>query len=58
MLVCLPAANIVIQTEPAVTTSNPGNNVPRFNKDPDSRKRTVIPSTADGPAAKKAWMEK
>ncbi|XP_056911505.1 RNA-binding protein 27 isoform X2 [Takifugu flavidus] len=52
------AANIVIQTEPAVTTSNPGNNVPRFNKDPDSRKRTVIPSTADGPAAKKAWMEK
>uniref|UniRef100_A0A674MU62 RNA binding motif protein 27 n=1 Tax=Takifugu rubripes TaxID=31033 RepID=A0A674MU62_TAKRU len=52
------AANIVIQTEPAVTTSNPGNNVPRFNKDLDSRKRTVIPSTADGPAAKKAWMEK
>uniref|UniRef100_A0A674NTF7 RNA binding motif protein 27 n=1 Tax=Takifugu rubripes TaxID=31033 RepID=A0A674NTF7_TAKRU len=51
------AANIVIQTEPAVTTSNPGNNVPRFNKDLDSRKRTVIPSTADGPAAKKAWME-
>lgn len=53
-----PAANIVIQTNPAIKSSSPGNHAPRFNTDPYNRKRTVIPSSADGPAAKKPWMEK
>uniref|UniRef100_A0A3Q3A9H6 RNA binding motif protein 27 n=1 Tax=Kryptolebias marmoratus TaxID=37003 RepID=A0A3Q3A9H6_KRYMA len=52
------AANIVIQTEPATATSSPGNNVSRFNTEQDGRKRTLGPSTAEGPAAKKPWMEK
>uniref|UniRef100_A0A8C4E567 RNA binding motif protein 27 n=1 Tax=Dicentrarchus labrax TaxID=13489 RepID=A0A8C4E567_DICLA len=52
------AANIVIQTEPATVASTPGSNVSRFNADQDSRKRTMGPSTAEGPAAKKPWMEK
>ncbi|XP_035521975.1 RNA-binding protein 27 isoform X3 [Morone saxatilis] len=52
------AANIVIQTEPATVASTPGSNVSRFNTDQDSRKRTMGPSTAEGPAAKKPWMEK
>lgn len=54
----LPAANIVIQTEPATTVSTPGSNVSRFNTDQDNRKRSMAPSTADGPATKKHWMEK
>ncbi|XP_041657613.1 RNA-binding protein 27 isoform X3 [Cheilinus undulatus] len=52
------AANIVIQTEPAAAASIPGSNMPRFNTEQDSRKRTMGPSTAEGPAAKKPWMEK
>ncbi|KAM7398273.1 hypothetical protein PAMA_006264 [Pampus argenteus] len=52
------AANIVIQTEPATTASAPGSNVSRFNTEQDSRKRTMASSTAEGPAAKKPWMEK
>ncbi|XP_049893402.1 RNA-binding protein 27 isoform X2 [Epinephelus moara] len=52
------AANIVIQTEPATAASTPGTNVSRFNTEQDSRKRTMGPSTAEGPAAKKTWMEK
>ncbi|XP_042355158.1 RNA-binding protein 27 isoform X1 [Plectropomus leopardus] len=52
------AANIVIQTEPATAASTPGSNVSRFNTEQDSRKRTMGPSTAEGPAAKKTWMEK
>lgn len=52
------AANIVIQTEPATVASTPGSNVSRFNTDQDNRKRTMGPSTAEGPAAKKPWMEK
>uniref|UniRef100_A0A3Q0S545 RNA binding motif protein 27 n=1 Tax=Amphilophus citrinellus TaxID=61819 RepID=A0A3Q0S545_AMPCI len=52
------AANIVIQTEPATTPSTPGSNVSRFNTEQDSRKRTMGPSTAEGPAPKKPWMEK
>lgn len=56
--VSLPAANIVIQPDPAIKTSSPGNHVPRFNTEPYNRKRTVIPSSADGPAVKKPWMEK
>ncbi|XP_034746798.1 RNA-binding protein 27 isoform X3 [Etheostoma cragini] len=52
------AANIVIQTEPATAASTPGSNVSRFNTEQDSRKRTVVPSTAEGPAAKKSWLEK
>uniref|UniRef100_A0A3B5A435 RNA binding motif protein 27 n=1 Tax=Stegastes partitus TaxID=144197 RepID=A0A3B5A435_9TELE len=52
------AANIVIQTEPATVPSTPGNNATRFNTEQDSRKRTIGPSTTDGPAAKKPWMDK
>ncbi|XP_032388848.1 RNA-binding protein 27 isoform X2 [Etheostoma spectabile] len=52
------AANIVIQTEPATAASTPGSNMSRFNTEQDSRKRTVVPSTAEGPAAKKSWLEK
>uniref|UniRef100_A0A3B3XLI2 RNA binding motif protein 27 n=1 Tax=Poecilia mexicana TaxID=48701 RepID=A0A3B3XLI2_9TELE len=52
------AANIVIQTEPASASNSPGNNVSRFNTEQDSRKRTMGASLADGPAAKKPWMEK
>lgn len=54
----LQAANIVIQTEPATTASTPGSNVSRFNTEQDNRKRTMGSSTAEGPAAKKPWMEK
>ncbi|XP_045894908.1 RNA-binding protein 27 isoform X3 [Micropterus dolomieu] len=52
------AANIVIQTEPATAASTPGSNMSRFNTEQDNRKRTMGPSTAEGPAAKKPWMEK
>ncbi|XP_040005857.1 RNA-binding protein 27 isoform X4 [Xiphias gladius] len=52
------AANIVIQTEPATVASTPGSNVSRFNTEQDSRKRTMGHNTAEGPAAKKPWMEK
>ncbi|XP_068187661.1 RNA-binding protein 27 isoform X2 [Antennarius striatus] len=52
------AANIVIQTEPDTSPSSPGNNVSRFNNDQDNRKRSMGPSTADGTAAKKPWMDK
>uniref|UniRef100_UPI0037E8D8A1 RNA-binding protein 27 isoform X2 n=1 Tax=Semicossyphus pulcher TaxID=241346 RepID=UPI0037E8D8A1 len=52
------AANIVIQTEPATAASTPGNNTSRFNAEQDSRKRTMGPSTAEGPVVKKPWMEK
>lgn len=58
LCVHLPAANIVIQTEPATTASTPGSNVSRFNTEQDNRKRTMGSSTAEGPAAKKPWMEK
>uniref|UniRef100_A0A1A8LYP3 RNA binding motif protein 27 n=1 Tax=Nothobranchius pienaari TaxID=704102 RepID=A0A1A8LYP3_9TELE len=52
------AANIVIQTEPAAVPAVPGNNVSRFNVEMDNRKRTMGPGAAEGPAAKKPWMEK
>ncbi|XP_041807889.1 RNA-binding protein 27 isoform X1 [Chelmon rostratus] len=52
------AANIVIQTEPATAASTPGSNVSRFSTDQDSRKRTMGPSTAEGPTAKKPWIDK
>ncbi|XP_029375018.1 RNA-binding protein 27 isoform X3 [Echeneis naucrates] len=52
------AANIVIQTEPATTASTPGSNVSRFNTEQDSRKRTLGHNTAEGPTAKKPWMDK
>lgn len=58
LLAYLLAANIVIQTEPATAPSTPGSNVSRFNTEQDSRKRTMGPSTAEGPAPKKPWMEK
>lgn len=54
----LPAANIVIQTEPATVATTPGSNASRFNTEQDNRKRTMGPSTAEGPVAKKPWMEK
>ncbi|XP_056140956.1 RNA-binding protein 27 [Lampris incognitus] len=52
------AANIVIQTEPATAASTPSTNVTRFNTEQDSRKRVMGPSSMDGPAAKKTWMDK
>uniref|UniRef100_A0A8C1P0K8 RNA binding motif protein 27 n=1 Tax=Cyprinus carpio TaxID=7962 RepID=A0A8C1P0K8_CYPCA len=48
------AANIVIQTEPAVTSVSSGE--VRFSSEQDNRKR-CLPST-DGPQAKKPWMDK
>ncbi|XP_061595453.1 RNA-binding protein 27 isoform X1 [Cololabis saira] len=53
------AANIVIQTEPATAACTPGSNMSRFNTEQDSRKRSMMgPTTAEGSAAKKPWMEK
>ncbi|XP_021167570.2 RNA-binding protein 27 isoform X1 [Fundulus heteroclitus] len=49
------AANIVIQTEPETASNSPRN---RFNTEQDNRKRMMGASTAEGPAAKKPWMEK
>ncbi|XP_052444278.1 RNA-binding protein 27-like isoform X7 [Carassius gibelio] len=48
------AANIVIQTEPAVTSVSSGD--VRYSSEQENRKR-CLPST-DGPQAKKPWMEK
>uniref|UniRef100_A0A8C1YGR2 RNA binding motif protein 27 n=1 Tax=Cyprinus carpio TaxID=7962 RepID=A0A8C1YGR2_CYPCA len=48
------AANIVIQTEPAVTSVSSGE--VRYSSEQENRKR-CLPST-DGPQAKKPWMEK
>ncbi|KAF7659932.1 hypothetical protein LDENG_00290780 [Lucifuga dentata] len=52
------AANIVIQTEPATSASTPGSNVSRFNAEQDNRKRSMGPNAAEGPPAKKPWMDK
>lgn len=51
------AANIVIQTEPAAQASNTSSSS-RFQAEQDSRKRSVVASSADGPANKKPWMDK
>uniref|UniRef100_A0A8C1YGT0 RNA binding motif protein 27 n=1 Tax=Cyprinus carpio TaxID=7962 RepID=A0A8C1YGT0_CYPCA len=48
------SANIVIQTEPAVTSVSSGE--VRYSSEQENRKR-CLPST-DGPQAKKPWMEK
>ncbi|XP_057216774.1 RNA-binding protein 27 isoform X2 [Triplophysa rosa] len=48
------AANIVIQTEPSVTSVS--SNEVRYNSEQENRKRT-LPS-ADGPQAKKPWMDR
>ncbi|XP_059382792.1 RNA-binding protein 27-like isoform X4 [Carassius carassius] len=48
------AANIVIQTEPAITSVSCGD--VRYSSEQENRKR-CLPST-DGPQAKKPWMEK
>lgn len=48
------AANIVIQTEPSVTSVS--NSEMRFNSEQENRKR-CLPST-DGPQVKKPWMDK
>ncbi|XP_052444277.1 RNA-binding protein 27-like isoform X6 [Carassius gibelio] len=48
------SANIVIQTEPAVTSVSSGD--VRYSSEQENRKR-CLPST-DGPQAKKPWMEK
>ncbi|XP_036403903.1 RNA-binding protein 27-like isoform X1 [Megalops cyprinoides] len=48
------AANIVIQTEPSVSTVS--NNSARYSSDQDSRKRPMGPT--EGPMPKKPWMDK
>ncbi|XP_052393373.1 RNA-binding protein 27 isoform X4 [Carassius gibelio] len=48
------AANIVIQTEPSVTSVSSGEM--RYSSEQENRKR-CLPST-DGPQAKKPWMDK
>lgn len=48
------AANIVIQTEPSVTSVS--SNEVRYNSEQENRKRT-LPS-ADGSQAKKPWMDR
>ncbi|XP_016392580.1 RNA-binding protein 27 isoform X3 [Sinocyclocheilus rhinocerous] len=48
------AANIVIQTEPSVTSVSSGE--VRYSSEQENRKR-CLPST-DGPQAKKPWMDK
>lgn len=48
------AANIVIQTEPSITSVS--NSEVRYNSEQENRKRTLPP--ADGPQAKKPWMDK
>lgn len=54
-----PAANIVIQTEPATQASNTSSSSSsRFQAEQDSRKRSVVASSAEGPANKKPWMDK
>lgn len=53
-----PAANIVIQTEPAPKAITPVGNVSRFSTEQDSRKRPMGTSAADVPAVKKPWMDK
>ncbi|KAA0720438.1 RNA-binding protein 27 [Triplophysa tibetana] len=48
------AANIVIQTEPLVTSVS--SNEVRYNSEQENRKRTLPP--ADGSQAKKPWMDR
>ncbi|XP_019719709.1 RNA-binding protein 27 isoform X2 [Hippocampus comes] len=52
------AANIVIQTEPATPASAPGSNMTCFNSEQHNRKRPMGCMLADGPTAKKPWMQK
>ncbi|XP_051902570.1 RNA-binding protein 27 isoform X1 [Hippocampus zosterae] len=52
------AANIVIQTEPATPASAPGSNMSCFNSEQHNRKRPMGCMLADGPTAKKPWMQK
>ncbi|XP_075872990.1 RNA-binding protein 27 isoform X5 [Nelusetta ayraudi] len=55
------AANIVIQTEPAApasNTSSSSSSSSRFQAEQDSRKRSVVATSAEGPANKKPWMDK
>ncbi|XP_077596292.1 RNA-binding protein 27 isoform X3 [Stigmatopora nigra] len=51
------AANIVIQTEPAMPASTPGSNMSCFNSE-QHRKRPMGFMIIDGPMAKKAWIQK
>ena len=48
------AANIVIKTEPSVTSASTSESW--FGSDAESRKRPV--SSTDGPHPKKPWMDK
>ncbi|XP_072518154.1 RNA-binding protein 27 [Salminus brasiliensis] len=48
------AANIVIQTEPSITSLS--SNETRYGMDAESRKRTL--GSVDGPQAKKPWIDK
>ncbi|XP_077402351.1 RNA-binding protein 27 isoform X2 [Vanacampus margaritifer] len=50
------AANIVIQTEPAMPASTPGSNMSCFNSEQHNRKRPLGCMLAEGSLAKKPWM--
>ncbi|XP_061608149.1 RNA-binding protein 27 isoform X1 [Phyllopteryx taeniolatus] len=52
------AANIVIQTEPATPASTLGSNMSCFNSEQHNRKRPMGCMIAEGPTAKKPWMQK
>ncbi|XP_053703529.1 RNA-binding protein 27 isoform X5 [Synchiropus splendidus] len=52
------ATNMGSKSDPTTTTSDQGNNVARVNPEQDGRKRIVTTNAADGPAAKKPWMDK
>ncbi|XP_061858022.1 RNA-binding protein 27 isoform X4 [Colius striatus] len=52
----VPTANIIIQTEPPIPITNNSSNVTRVVLEPDSRKRS--PSTMECPPLKKPWLGK
>ncbi|TNN40307.1 RNA-binding protein 27 [Liparis tanakae] len=52
------AANIVIQTEPAMAASAPGGSASRFHPELEARKRSLGPAAGEAPALKKPWMDK
>ncbi|KAM6408866.1 RNA-binding protein 27-like isoform 3-T3 [Rhynochetos jubatus] len=52
----VPTANIIIQTEPPIPVTNNSSNVTRVVLEPDSRKRS--PSNMECPPLKKPWLGK
>ncbi|KAM9603398.1 RNA-binding protein 27 isoform X4 [Buteo buteo] len=52
----VPTANIIIQTEPPIPITNNSSNVTRVVLEPDSRKRS--PSSMECPPLKKPWLGK